>query len=1220
MTQLRARLPSNVIPQADNPRILVGAWALVARGEPCDADSLGIHPRQVTYYRAALRILGLSDEDLVPPPLGADKRIAEDAIAHLKVRFEDSECGRAWIEWSSVTRIEEVDPQTAMAFLSARSDLSGTTLERRATTLSRWHAWMTRVEPLLEIAPLLDEKDDDDKDSNAATTLTAPYGHYMPRTSETGKNWRQWSYNQWNERLVDRYLLVGDAATADHPVDRIPATPEELALIAGADPSEAAAVAQAFVQRIVDQLPMGKKSFCGFCTEYESWSPHCPEPPHFFAMLWLTCLVAYGYPRGEGAFFPRFREILGKFDNFQSAGKACLPRLWEDTAAWTRARRQVGDAVRELDLPPPSEHRAVIGYSHFLAFPNRLDRNCLARILWDAGLVGFEPPLKPILVALAARRNQFSSDFVQDLDGFLKRYADGEDPRNSAFWRAIRQEALDPSVNPTAPTGQRAPRTALLFLADDEGLRPVIGCNLDQPLPIGFEARPFEEPIEWAGYVTGAGGDLEVAWRDAFGDGRLLPVGARKLIAQGVLILREFASCQYEVVSGPDIHGCQMALVTSSLAPGFITVFGGGLTRARTQPSLVQGWVEIHGCEVQQLDESPAGLEGATQLLRTMNPPSVALVGGVRTANGFLFVPGFLPIVRAPGARSLEVFSHDRPAHPCTPSTADHNEWYLPRAVDGPGAYTLRAHWSIFAQPEAAERIGETEFHLIAYSIDDDYRPKPSGHHLVESCLAPEVDVAGYADVPFGISTSQPSASADLLDLDASARFLGPGLGEMSFTPAPGFDWLVVGPKKNPELLVFVGDSSNPTPPAARRSTSKGDLRHWRSGFNAKQCVVRDADGHLTSLIDAPSAVSEVLVKYQRHHVVDGGACAATRLETRIEATAPRVAPDPKTSQAADVLAALCSRRSGLRYAEVREVFQVLLGTDDPIVMQQILRGWTEAGIIDVLRGARVSRLTLVPRRPRFVMVRRGPAVEATLVGLLTSVRRRRVEAAVEQLERSFVRPLLPANQWQPSTLRLRCSEEIVESVRRTAELGPSEWLDWPSRDVPPRCLDLRAARAQIVRTAPPDSYHFDAGWDWSMATFLRGHRSVQPTRLERRMHVDSSAIYVLTRDDQPLLWTHSRTWALLEAYAARGVPPFKHAFGVLTNTGRAPVHLPLLVGRLCLLIGEALPGPTIGSKVLNYIYPFGPQLFNLVERVLPAEWFEQSGQPTWSHHARSPR
>jgi hypothetical protein len=334
---------------------------------------------------------------------------------------------------------------------------------------------------------------------------------------------------------------------------------------------------------------------------------------------------------------------------------------------------------------------------------------------------------------------------------------------------------------------------------------------------------------------------------------------------------------------------------------------------------------------------------------------------------------------------------------------------------------------------------------------------------------------------------------------------------------------------------MFVGDAEHPHLPAPRRSSSKSDQRHWRRGFAAKRAMARLPDGRFVDLTAAPAPVREAYSRYKAHHVPHGQECPPTNLEAQLESGLNRAEPTDATWKAVDVIAALASRRAGLSYAEVREIFDALLGKDDPIQLQQILRAWTEAGLFDILRSARVSRFTFVPRRPHFALVRRGPEVEATLVGLVTSVRRRHIERALERLEPELVQHLLPANVRQPSTLRIRCDLESVESVRRNAELAESEWLDWPASPRTPPCLDVKTAREKILRTAPPDSYTVDAGWDWDRTSFYRGYRSRESIRLERRMHVDSSVIYVVTREDEAILWTHSRSWLIAGWWSVRG-------------------------------------------------------------------------------------
>jgi hypothetical protein len=1203
-----SRLPSVSVPQADNPRILILAWRLLADGDPCDADTLGVHPRQVAYYRSALRILGLPRTGGPNPPDSDEPDL--EVVTSLRYCFESSPCGRAWLEWAGADSLTDIDPGGAYEFLKERSELTGATLERRSLSLRRWHAWMTNPDPAAIAESQVVQVPDaaDVADDNAP----AHQGNYKPKRRSTNVPWLHWTYNDWNDRLVEHYFEIADDSAHSPVLTRIPATPEDLAELVGASADDSAMVTDVFVKCLVKELAPGT-SFCGFCFDYGTWSPQSPDPPHFFAMLWFTCLVAYGYPNSEGSFAERFHGLLSKTDNFRHRNGGSLPDLWHDLASWSRRRRDAGDAIRELEVPPPG-HRKVIGYSYYLAFPNRADRTALAKLLWEAGLVGFEPPVQPVLSALLRARNLrvFSTEFCEDLKDFGDRYATGDDPRDSAFWRAIRQEALTPSTDPSSPSGERAPRSWLLFMEDEQGLRPLIGCNSDSALPQGFEVHRFEDPNKWNAYVTGAEGDLDAAWEEAFSFGRLLPIGARKLIAQGLLVLRETRSAEYEVVHGSDLHGCQRALVRSPLLSAFLNAFGGRIS----QPSIVDGWHEVEACQLRQVDDLPAGLDGVTQLLRTMNPPTLALVGGIRTDGAYLFNSKCFPKIRAPGVQSV-VVKTNYGTRPCKPNTQSPGDWELPYDVEFTEELVLEASWSFQVGGRTVVRASQSEIRFTPHSFNDQFKDKPKGHYFMESCPDPEADVVHYAESPLGITAANPTQSADLLEFDVTARFLGPGLGEMSLERQEGFDWLVIGKKKSPDLLVFVGDVTRPVMPAQRRSESKGDRRHWKQALDAKRAAIRSADGAYLPLDAAPDEVKVALAAFKRHKVETVELLPATGLETQIELELPRATPTPSTSEATDVLAALASRRKGLTYSEVREVFSAILGRDSPIEVQQILRGWTEAGLVDVLRSAQVSRFVIVPRRPRLVMVRRGLNIEATVIGLITSVRRRQIEAALSDNRSVTGQPLLPANIWQPSTFRIQGNFESLEQLRVRSGLGSSEWLEWPDGRTPD-CLDIAMARTRLNNSPPPVSFRFDAGWDWARTSFFRGHRDSGAVRLERRVHRDSSTIYVILRDDSPLLWTYSRSWALLEGYAARGTPAFRVERRILTTTGTAPVHLPLPVGRLCVLIGEGLPGPTLEGTAIRYSYPFGPRLFKLVERVVPPVWLDTSSsyQSNRSTHA----
>ena len=264
------------------------------------------------------------------------------------------------------------------------------------------------------------------------------------------ESWGTWVYAEWNQRLLEYCFLIGNG-TDGTPVTRLAATREELTLVVGDDSADPDTVAERFVEVVRQELPRGR-SFSGYCLDYgprrstNPWTPASGDSPHFFAMLWFTCLVAYGYPDPSIGFHDRLTYLIfSKHDQLTQ-----LPEVWKDLRDWTHHQARVGAPIRELVLPPEDTFRTVIGYSYFLAFPHQHDRHILADVLTDAGLVGIEPPVSLTLKALEESRDRFSAAFKQDLDNlvqvFLKR---GKDPRDSAFWRAVRQEAQRPSVDQT---------------------------------------------------------------------------------------------------------------------------------------------------------------------------------------------------------------------------------------------------------------------------------------------------------------------------------------------------------------------------------------------------------------------------------------------------------------------------------------------------------------------------------------------------------------------------------------------------------------------------------------------------------------------------------------------------------------------------------------------------------------------------------------------------
>lgn len=1027
----------------------------------------------------------------------------------------------------------------------------------------------------------------------SAVELPLPPEERHAQDQPTG-SWRGWTYVAWNEVLAHYCLRVADGD--ESPVERIAATPEEVAVAAGADPEEADAVASAFVQACVAQLPRGT-SFCGFCTKH-AWSSASDDVPPFFGMLWFTCLVAYGYPTADGGFFERLWNLMGNKDHVK-----CLPTLWNDVSEWTRARDR--SAWRELILPPDDDYRTTIGHSHFLAFPHELDRRRLARILSDADLVGFEPPITPVISALKRECKSFSKYFQEDLSHFVDRYVEGnQDPRSSAFWRAVRQESLDPSALPGARRNRRR-KTSLLGVFDDEYFLPFLGCTETWSSPPGIVVEPLDTPIGGLTHFASAeDADMEEMLQRLFQSMAYLGPGPRALMNQGVLVFQEDQAGEYYLVSGHDIAGADVALVRQDLAPAFVNAFGGV-----AEPSRVSGWQEVTRCRVHPVDELPEGLTSVVQLLYTMNPPTLRFVGGVQVPGGYLGFDGLLPRVRAHGAREVLVVASG--ASLACRQVAEF-EWELPPALtagDLPQEFVVAGMWS---SPSGEPRWSKRVLQLQPAAVADEFKPLAGGHYFTESCCPGQREVVAGSAIPLLISKPTASSTYDLLDCEPSARFLGPGLGEMSPVPSPGFDWLAVGPKNSPEMLVFVGDPANPHPPAARRSPDGGDRRHWNKAFGrARTVLVRTLEGGYAPIDGFPSLV-DLRSRYSRHSPPESAPrVPETRLDTLSLGPPGRRTANPRTVRLADALAALSARRGGLRYRTVQMLLEELVGLENPFLHHELIRAWAECGAVDVVPHQSYGATRVVARRPRFVAVRRGPGVEASLLGLVTSTRRAQVEreASAAGLQLQVLDAGCP---WQPAILRLRGSWEEIQAVSIAADLAHPEWLLWGADGELHDSLRAGVELQDLRGDPPPQGYAAALFWDWDRRQFIR---EVQPggrVRVEQRIHPQTCSIFVVLVEEQVVAWTYIRNWALLCAYEAAGLAPFVvDPKGWVTTRGSSPVHLPLPIGRVCAVVGEGASGPVLdgaAGTVEGYCYPFGRRMTDMVSRVLPPAWISSEG------------
>ena len=524
--------------------------------------------------------------------------------------------------------------------------------------------------------------------------------------------WHDWQYTDWNEHLIEHVL--GSRGRRGWIVERVNASPQELADIVGAPHDNAEQIVHAFVGCIRHVLRRGV-SLEKFGRQ-GLWKHTDGAPPHFFGVLWFTCLVAYGYPDDHGGFHQRLGRVLNKHVHVDE-----LPALWKELERWT-GQRAAEPCPRycRLILPPPCPYRTNIGASWFLAFPHRSDRETLRRLLSRADLFGEEPPLDEVTSLLVREKDAFSVHFRDDLEQFVGNFIEAEgDIENSPFWSAIKREHFahdDMSVAVSFPT---------LAIHGSERPVPYVACSPDTPVPDGFRVLDLPGATdELCGVILADPGDdfsegVSGALR-ALIEGRLS--GSRSLIRQirrGVVVFREGNTPQeFRLVSGTDADGADRALVADAHDAAFRRAYGGW-----SEPS-VPGWQVVVGCDVDVGDRLPQGLEHIRHLKRTELLPRPRLVGGIRVQGGYLALRKHLPRIRHASAEEVSIRFGGEVVARCTRRTPE-GDFELPDHL----ASGRLGKFDVATAP----RVAHLGFELKKQVPGIAYKGPPKGSFFVET-------------------------------------------------------------------------------------------------------------------------------------------------------------------------------------------------------------------------------------------------------------------------------------------------------------------------------------------------------------------------------------------------------------------------------------------------------------------------------------------------------
>lgn len=129
------------IPQADTLDKVFKVVEVKWSGEPCTVINTGLQERHIFYYLHAAKVLGLLDTNSKVTAIG-QKLVQSERETQYKIAarcFEVSHIGWAWINWSEVENLSQIDPDSAEKFLLEQChSLSKDTIVRRSRTLRHW--------------------------------------------------------------------------------------------------------------------------------------------------------------------------------------------------------------------------------------------------------------------------------------------------------------------------------------------------------------------------------------------------------------------------------------------------------------------------------------------------------------------------------------------------------------------------------------------------------------------------------------------------------------------------------------------------------------------------------------------------------------------------------------------------------------------------------------------------------------------------------------------------------------------------------------------------------------------------------------------------------------------------------------------------------------------------------------------------------------------------
>ena len=451
------------------------------------------------------------------------------------------------------------------------------------------------------------------------------------------QTWHHWDAQAWNKELL--WLCFVDDADAS-PNQGLRASEEDLLELTGDQQSNPRTMAEKLVSALERQAELQSRRPADFVLNHQMkrYTPSALEEPPFFAFLWLTCLIAHGYPDPDqkGQFHARYEAVFGHQDH---QGLKRLPEAWEKLREWlTMEGLFEGERHRQLTLPPIDPYRSKISHSWWLSFPRLADYRLLQKHL-SRLQQRHRKPLKassPQLISDLLAETKFSSDFRYELNKWQQTLNENPGTETGFSLFLDRVQCFGPLI--LYPYGGVL---GVLLLADgtphpERGWHEEPGCELCEKLNEQSLLVPDDSDPQWAAFE---GGSRSIDCEEC-------PIeDLRPLINQGLLLFGQDPDlhCPRLLLNSFAEQNSTHALLFEKNCEAFLNQFGG--TKIHPFDLEEEGWSCIKSFEATARQLKTFATSGASPSDEDP-PPKLTLRRGLRVQGGFLARGLGLPSVR----------------------------------------------------------------------------------------------------------------------------------------------------------------------------------------------------------------------------------------------------------------------------------------------------------------------------------------------------------------------------------------------------------------------------------------------------------------------------------------------------------------------------------------------------------------------------------------------